>query len=136
MDKNTLSHTTPEAGNIRKNQGRRSPDTQHVMQEKGCRNNRGRSMSGPYTYARPDTAEYKRIGFHGISEGEKFANDLRPARESKVQVRQPKILVPGILRRYGRKKRKKDRRIYTKPISGRSSIRSNEYQGVRRPVYG
>ena len=37
-------------------------------------------MSGPYTYARPDTAEYKRIGFHGISEGEKFANDLRPAR--------------------------------------------------------
>ena len=65
-------------------------------------------MSGPHTYVRPDTAEYKRIGFRGIPEVEKFVYNLRPACESKVQI----ILVPGILRRYGRERCKKDRRIY------------------------
>jgi putative transposase len=81
VDKNTLSHTTWECkyhivfapkfrrqviyGKIKADVA----DTQHVMQEKGSRNNRGRSMSRSYTYARPDTAEYRVSDFMGYLKG-------------------------------------------------------------------
>ena len=46
------------------------------------------------------------------------------------------FLIQRILRRYGRKEREKDSRVHTRAVTRRRYGRSNNVEGVHRPVYG
>ena len=46
------------------------------MSGKG-KDNRGRSVPGPYPYAGRDSAESGGVELHGVSEGEEQSDDLR-----------------------------------------------------------
>ena len=59
-------------------------DTRNIMQKKRDRNHRSRSMPGSHTYARKNTAEIFSIRSDGISQREKFANDIRKACEPQI----------------------------------------------------
>ena len=49
---------------------------EHVMQEEGCKNCGGRSMSRPYSHASRDTAKYKSIKFRRIFKRKKYPDDI------------------------------------------------------------
>ena len=74
-------------GNLRRNQGRYREDTEAVMQAKRSGDYRSRSVRRPYPHAHQRTAEVQHITDNGISKGEEQSNDIRPARQSQVQVR-------------------------------------------------
>ena len=61
----------------------------------------------------PSSGEYPNVDEYsttvcGDAQEQKRPDDLRQARESEVQIRERKFLVPGILCGYGRKKREDD----------------------------
>jgi len=94
------------------------------------RTDRSDSVSRPYTYAGNDTAETQRIEFHGVSERQEQLDDIRPAREPKIQIWQQRILVPWVLCRYGGQKYKCDSGIYTKPVTRGFILRTDDDKGV------
>ena len=94
-----------------------------LCEAKKCRDTGSRSMPGPYPYAGEYTAEYKRITVYGVSEGKKFADDIRSACEPKVQVWESPLLVSGLLCGYGRTEQRKDCRIHTQSVAGRHYVR-------------
>ena len=49
---------------------------EEIVRTKGSRNNRGRSVSGSYTYVGKYSTAYKYSTIYGISQGEKFTNDF------------------------------------------------------------
>ena len=57
------------------------------------RNYRGRDLPRPYPYAGEYPAQIQCITVYGISQREKFADDIWPTCESEVQVRKPAVLV-------------------------------------------
>lgn len=57
-------------------------------------------MSGSYTYACVHTAQNICGEFHGVSEGQKFSDDIRETCQHEIQIWQQEILVQGLLRRH------------------------------------
>ena len=70
-------------------------------------NPRSRGMPRPCAYALGDTAQSKRIQFHGVSQREEQSNDLRKVPGIEIQVSEQGVLVPWVLRRHGRENAKK-----------------------------
>ena len=54
------------------------------MQAERDRNNRSRGMPGSRAYVNPNSTEIFCIRSDGISEGKKFANDLRETCQSEI----------------------------------------------------
>ena len=93
----------PSKSNIRTIKGGyRIYTAKAVRREKGG-NHRSGGMCRPHPYAREYSTAFKCSTVYGISQGKKYAHDIRPSREFKVQVRQPTLLVPWLLCRHGRK---------------------------------
>ena len=68
---------------------------------------RSGGMPRPCAYALGDTAQSKRIQFHGVSQREEQSNDLRKVPGIEIQVSEQGVLVPWVLRRHGRENAKK-----------------------------
>ena len=51
-------------------------NTEKTLRAKRSRNNRGRGMCRPYTYVGKYTTTYKYITIYGVSQGEKFIDDI------------------------------------------------------------
>ena len=66
----------PTERDIRTVKERHRRDIEKAMRTERGRNNRGRSMSRPHTYARENPTPYKYSTNYGISQGEKQFNDL------------------------------------------------------------
>ena len=111
--------------NIWKNKKRHRRNFEKIMCSKGSRNNRGRSVPRPHTYACKYPTAHKYSTIYGISQGEKFANDFRPTRKFKVQVLHQKFLVPRLLCGYGRSKQKGYSRIHKESVRRRLRSRTN-----------
>ena len=73
---------------------------------------------------------------HGVSQGKEQLNDLRPTRQSKVQVWQSAFLGQRVFRRYGRKEQKTNSGVHPKSVNIRSNSRPDQYKRVCGPVYG
>ena len=87
--------------------------------EKRKENPRSRGMPRPCAYALGDTAQSKRIQFHGVSQREEQSNDLRKVPGIEIQVSEQGVLVPWVLRRHGREKCKKDRGVHPSSVGRR-----------------
>ena len=75
-------------------------DTSKVMPMERGRNNRGRSMSRPYTYVGKHPAQDERFGLHGIPERQKCIADFSKMGKHEICIPKPRVLVQGILRGY------------------------------------
>ena len=93
-------------GDIRRNQSGHRKDTATAVPAEGDRNYRSRTMQRSYTHAREYSPEVQCVPNHGVSQGKEQLNDLRPTRQSKVQVWQSAFLGQRVFRRYGRKEQK------------------------------
>ena len=89
------------------------------MQMEGCRDCGRGSMPRPHTHSREGSAEDERFGVHGISQGKEQFDVLSEMGEYEICVPKPRILVPWILRRYGRQEYGKDKRIHSQPTQTR-----------------
>ena len=69
-------------------------------------------MSRSYTHAGEYTTIYKYITIRGISQGEKFTNDIRSTCKYKIQVWKSDILVSRILCGHRRKEWEDNKRVY------------------------
>ena len=65
-----------KTGNIWSVKTRYRRDIKKTLRIKGSRNNRGRSVCRPYTYASKYSTAYKYITIYGISQGKKFVDDI------------------------------------------------------------
>ena len=68
-------------------------DTQEVVRREEGGDNRGKCMSGSHTYAGEHTALFKYSTIHGISQGEKYTNDIRQTCKFEIQVWKSAFLV-------------------------------------------
>ena len=75
------------------------------------------------------------LGFrdNGIPQGQIVFDGLPKAGEREIQIPEPRILVPGVLRRHGWEKREEDRGIHSKSAQGRSGCRAAVDRLRRRP---
>lgn len=64
--------------------GQLKADTQKAVRTKRSRNNRGNSNDRSYAYAGKHSAVFKYSTIHGISQGEKYTNDIRQTRKFEV----------------------------------------------------
>ena len=97
---------------------------------------RGRGMPRSHSSASEYPAVHEYSTVRGDAQEQKCTDDLRQARESEVQIREPEFLVPRILCGYGRKECEDDPGVYPKPVGRRFGKRPNLTQGVYGPVYG
>ena len=67
------------------------------MQEKRGTHSRGRDLSGSCAYVGRNSPEHQCIQFRGISEGEKYADDIRTACKFEIQIWEPKIIITTFL---------------------------------------
>jgi len=63
-----------------------------------------------------EASEDECIKLYGLSERQKQLDDIRKIWGYEIQVQKQTVLVPGILRGYGRKKREEDSRIHQRAI--------------------
>ena len=78
-------------------------------------------MCRSHSYVSEYPTAFKCSTIHGISQGEKYVDDIRPTCESKVQVWQPSFLVPWhYVDTVGKNKKAiSDRGIYPQSAYGR-----------------
>ena len=81
------------ADNIRTDKSGYRKDATGTVRAERNRNSGGGVLRGACPYVGADTAEVQRVGNNGIFEREKQSDDIRPAFELKIQVRQPTLLV-------------------------------------------
>ena len=101
----------------KKKRSRKNPEDTLRMEE--GENPRSRGMPRPCAYALGDTAQSKRIQFHGVSQREEQSNDLRKVPGIEIQVSEQGVLVPWVLRRHSREKCKKDRGVHPSSVGRR-----------------
>ena len=94
------------------------------MRVEGNRHPRGRGLPRPRAHADFDPAQILGFRDHGIPQGEIVFDDLPKVGEREIQIPEPRILVPGVLRRHGWEKHEEDRGIHSKSAQGRSSCRA------------
>ena len=80
------------------------------------RNNRGRSMSGSYTYVGKHPAQNERFGVYGIFKRKKRIIDIPEVGKYEICIPKPRILVQGILRRYHGEKYKSNKDVHIRTI--------------------
>lgn len=73
----------------------------------GDRDPRGRGLPGPRAHADFDPAQILGFRDHGIPQGQIVFDDLPKVGEREIQIPEPRILVPGVLRRHGWENAKK-----------------------------
>ena len=98
-----------EESDIRTVKGRYRTDTAKTVRREEGGDNRSGSMCGSHSHARQHTAAPKCITVYGISQGEKYVNDIRPSFKSQIQIWKPTLLVPWLLCRHGRKEQEGNR---------------------------
>lgn len=119
---------------LQPNRVRPRGDLQKAQSAQGDRDNREAPYARPRPYAARDTAEVQRGQRDGLPEGQELTDDLRPAREHEVQVRQPEVLVGRLLRVGRRPERGDASQVDTRAgVDGHSSGPA-EREGVRGPV--
>ena len=64
----------------------------------GDHNPRGRGLSRPRAHADFDSAQILGFRDNGISQGQVFPDDLPKVGKREIQIPEPGILVPGVLR--------------------------------------
>ena len=90
----------------------------------GDRHPRGRGLPRPRAHADFDPAQILGFRDNGVPQGQIVFDDLPKVGEREIQIPEPRILVPGVLRRHGWEKRQKDRGIHSKSAQGRSGCRA------------
>ena len=83
-------------------------------------------MSRPHTYVSEYTTKDERFGFYGILKREKQSTNISEMGEYEICVPKPRILVQGILCRYGRKEHESNKRIHREPVESRQRKRLDE----------
>ena len=84
-------------------------------------------MSRPHAYVSEYTTKDERFGIYGILKREKQSTNISEMWEYEICVPKPRILVQGILCRYGRKEHESNKRIHREPVESRQRKRSNKY---------
>ena len=90
----------------------------------GDHDTRGRGLPRPRAHADFDPAQILGFRDNGIPQGQIVPDDLPEVGERETQVPEPRILVPGVLRRHGWEKREEDRGTHPKSAQGRSGCRA------------
>jgi len=93
-------------------------------------------MSRSHSYASKYTTIYECSTVRRNTQEQKCVNDLRSTRKSKISIWQQKFLGTRILRRYRRKEREVNRKLYQESARRRLRKGSDITKRVRRPVYG
>lgn len=68
-------------------------NTAKIMSMERGRDNRGRSMPRPYTYAGEHPAQNERFGVYGVSERKKCIADIPEMGEHEIRIPKPRVLV-------------------------------------------
>ena len=119
---------------IQQIQRKHRTDTERSMQMERSGDHRRESDGGSYSPASKYPTEVQCIELHGISEGEKCADDLRSTRELEIQVREPTLLVERVLCEHSRFERSDDSEVRARAGEARSDDGSDQYEGSRRPL--
>ena len=85
----------------------------------GSQDREGRGVSRPCAYAGGDSTKTVGIKFHGILEGKEQYDAVRTVWGTEIQVSEPGILAPGILRGYGGQECKSHSVIHSEQTQGR-----------------
>lgn len=95
---------------------------------------RGRGMPRPRAHA--DFGAPEILGFrdNGVPEGQIVPDDIPEVGQREIQVPEPGILVPGVLRRHGGQEREEDRGIHPKSAEGGPDGRPADDRLRRRSV--
>ena len=86
---------------------------------------RSRGMSGPCPHADRDTAKDSVSSFMGYPERKKQPDALREVSGTEIQVPEPGILVPRVLRGHSREKCKEDTGVHPTPVWSKTKQESN-----------
>ena len=97
------------------------------MQLEGDQDHRSGGVPGPHPHADQDTAEDSGGEFHGVSEGEKQPDAVREVSGAEIQISEPGILMPWILRGHGREKCKEDTGIHPTSVRAGQSRRAADH---------
>lgn len=84
-------------------------------------------MSRSHTYVSEYTTKDERFGVYGILKREKQSTNISEMGKYEIRVPKPRILVQGVLCRYGRKEHESNKRIYREPVESRQRKRPNKY---------
>ncbi len=100
IDTNSLAHTKWNckyhivfAPKYRRKTLRDKRNIETAMPMERSRNNRGRSMPRPYTYACQYPAQNERFGIHGISQRKKCIANIPEMGKHEICIPKPRILV-------------------------------------------
>ena len=91
-----------QESDIRKAKKRYWKNTKDTMRLQACRDDRSTRDARPYPYACVDTAQTCRSRFHGVSQREEYAHDIRATCKPKIEIRKESVLGERILRKYSR----------------------------------
>lgn len=104
----------PETSNLQRHKSRCGSDTGNIMQEKRDRNNRSRMYARSCTHASKDSTKIFGVRNSGVSEREKFTNDIRKTCKFEIQVWKSSFLVSGLFCRHSREKHSCNKGAYPK----------------------
>ncbi len=107
-----------KAGDLRRNQAGRREDPEGVVRTAKSGADRSGGVPGPRPPVGGDPAVPKRRGVRGEAQEQERADDLRPAREPGIQIREPAFLGEGVLRGHGREIRRRDQGAHPEAIAG------------------
>ena len=128
-DINSLSHTKrnckyhivsicaeiPEESILQRKESSGGKDIETIMRMERSKDNRSRSMPRPCAHVGGNSAENVSIKFYGVPEREEQHNAIWAIRRVEVQVPESRILMQGILRRYGRKEYEPNCGVHSEP---------------------
>ena len=84
----------------------------------GNRHPRGGGVPRPRAHADFGAAQILGLRDHGVPQGKIVFDDIPEVGQREVQVPEPRILVPGLLRGHGGQKREEDRGAHPKSAQG------------------
>lgn len=95
----------PEEGVLRPEAAGDRTDPPEALRMEGDHDTRGRGLPRPRAHADFDPAQILGFRDNGIPQGQIVPDDLPEVGEREIQVPEPRILVPWVLRRHGWEKR-------------------------------
>ena len=100
------------------------------------RDRRRRDGSRSCTSAADDSAQDKRVGIHGVSEGKKQSDDIPKMGRSKIPISLQGILVQRVLCGHDREEHRGNQKVHSKSVEARQRSNATEHRLPGRPVYG
>ena len=98
---------------------------------------RSGGMRGPHPHADRDTAKDSSSKFHGVGERKKQPDAVREVPGAKIEIPEPGILVPRVLRGHCRKKCKENTGVHPTTVRAGQSRRATDHAGLlKRPFTG